>query len=164
MQRSLLLGTGFLVAATLGYFLGAATGDRANAEPDLSLYFADVVLVDAETGKPVSPQVHFPTGFFPTYHVRESGSEKISGTGYGPVRSELDHSTGRCRITWIGMPGVKVPFRLSAEGYETLELPPERIEEVAHQESIGGIVEPTTISIRRAAPVANDKQSDDKQS
>jgi hypothetical protein len=159
MQRSLLLGLGFLVAATIGYLFGAATGDRANAEPDLSLYFVDIVLVDAETGKPVSPQLHFPTGFFPAYHIRESGSAMIRGTGYGPVRSELDHSTGRCRITWIGRQGVKVPFRLSAEGYERLELPTERIEEVAHQESIGGIGKPATISIRRKGPEADDETS-----
>jgi len=114
-----------------------------------SEYIADVTLVDAQTGTPINTKLHYPDGFFPTFQLSESGSRMNFGTGHGPIRTEQDAENGRCRITWIGTPSAMFGFLLSADGYQTIELSPEHIREVAHSEAVGGIINSSIIRMTR---------------
>ena len=160
MRTRILVTVAVLVALVVGYLAGRSTHDKATQQ-ELSLYIADVALVDAQTGTPINTKLHYPEGFLPTLQLSESGSRTIAGTGHGPISTEQDAETGRCRIIWIGTPSATFGFRFSADGYQPVELPPKHIREVAHSESIGGIVNPPVIRMTRSEPNSrNDATAD----
>jgi len=90
-----------------------------------SLYVVDLSVVDADTGSPVNASLHFPENFLGGFVLSASGSQKLPGKAYGPVLTEQDPTSGRCRVIWIGTPDTDYHFRLTADGYQPLEIPPD---------------------------------------
>ena len=134
-----------VIALLVGYFMGRS--NELPAQRPTSLYIADVSVVDAETGLPLNAALHYPENFFGSILLSESESSKQPGIG-GPIRTEQDSKTGRCRIIWCGTPATEFRFRFSIDGYKTMELPPRFVKEIAHSEN-GGILGPSLLPMEK---------------
>ncbi len=144
MQRFILLGGTLLATLTIGYFVGRSSVPTTNR--DYSLYIADVTLIDGETGAPVNTTVHYPGGL-------------------APIRREQDAETGRCRIIWIGTSDAAFAFRFSAEGYESVDLPPQAVREVHCSVVVGsGIAGSSTVTMTRSGSESEGRVTASRQS
>lgn len=147
MHRYILVAATLFAALLIGYFVGRSS--VPTTDQDYSLYIADVTLIDGETGVPVNTELQFPDGFFSTFQLSESASRKISGTGRGIIRTEQDAETGRRRIIWIGASDATFVFRFSADGYESVDLPPQSVVEVDCCQAVGGVAGSSTVTMTR---------------
>jgi hypothetical protein len=96
---------------------------------EIALFTSDVLVVDAATGDPVNTTL------------------SLSGSIDMPRRTEQDHATGRCRITRVGRAGENIEYRITADGYAPATIDVAHISELTGNESIGGILDQSTITM-----------------
>ena len=143
------------MACTVTFSIGRS-GDRRKATANLthSLFIADVVVVDGQTGETLNPILHYPDGSLPASVQVDDGPWRVTRSGeIGQISAELGHedlgSEGRCRLVWAGSLKSKSAFRLSAEGYTPCTIPVEHIEEIAGVKSTVGLRAPSILKLTK---------------
>jgi hypothetical protein len=118
----------------LAVLLGVSLWDSAYLRISRPKPAAEFTVVDHETGDPLQYRVGSTTS-----RSFSAGNKSRITSGPLAVRIESDSENGRGRVTWLAKDSIPVEFTLGAEGYETVPLPRQAIDEVRAFTAVGGI-------------------------